>query len=124
MHKCARFFAMVTVGTVVMFGVSGDACLHAAHVRPARVNRGIVVASALVFVAALWLVRSQRTVDDESWMKAMIPRHPIAILTSARAQLRDSRVRELADQIIETQRREIARMEDLLRELQNRTAAN
>ena len=50
-------------------------------------------------------------------MRAMIPHHSIAILTSERAQLRDPRVRALADGIIETQRREIAEMKGYLRDL-------
>jgi len=41
-------------------------------------------------------------------MKAMIPHHSIAILTSERAGISDPRVRELADAIIEAQRNEIA----------------
>lgn len=42
-------------------------------------NVGIVVGSILVFAVSLWLVRSQTTVDQVSWMKAMIPHHSIAI---------------------------------------------
>lgn len=38
---------------------------------------------------------------------AMIPHHSIAILTSERAHISDPRVRDLADGIIEAQRREI-----------------
>src|SRR3546814_4579039 len=59
----------------------------------------------------LWLVRSQSTVGDIAWMKAMIPHHSIAILTSDRARISDPRVRTLADEIIEAQRREIGEME-------------
>ncbi len=81
------------------------------------VNIGIFIGSAAVFALALWLVRSQRTVDDVSWMKAMIPHHSIAILTSEHAQISDPRVQKLADQIIESQRREIEEMKELLREL-------
>lgn len=83
-----------------------------------RLNRAIFVGSALVFAGALWLVRSQTTVDDVSYMKAMIPHHSIAILTSERARITDPRVRELADQIIEAQRREIAEMKALIRDLE------
>jgi uncharacterized protein (DUF305 family) len=50
-------------------------------------------------------------------MKAMIPHHSIAILTSERAEISDPRVRELADEIIESQRREIAEMKALIQEL-------
>lgn len=79
-----------------------------------KINIGIYAGSALVFFLALWLVRSQETVHDESWMSAMIPHHSIAILTSERANISDVRVRELADSIIEAQRREIAEMKWLL----------
>lgn len=79
-----------------------------------RANAGIAIASVLVFAGALWLVRSQTTVDDVSYMKAMIPHHSIAILTSERARIRDPRVRKLADAIIATQRREIAEMKALI----------
>jgi len=69
---------------------------------------------------SLWLVRSQATVDQVSWMKAMIPHHSIAILTSERADIQDPRVRELADSIIEAQRREIDEMKALIKDLQAR----
>jgi hypothetical protein len=70
-----------------------------------------------LFVTGLWLVRSQATVDDVDYMRAMIPHHSIAILTSTRAQIVDPRVRKLADEIIEAQKREIAEMEQLIADL-------
>ena len=85
-----------------------------------RANMAIVGGSVVLFVTALWLVRSQTTVDDVSYMRAMIPHHSIAILTSERAQITDPRVRKLADEIIEAQRREIAEMKALIDELEGR----
>ena len=85
-----------------------------------RVNLGIFLGSGAVFALALWLVRSQTTVQDVSYMKAMIPHHSIAILTSSRARISDPRVRELADSIIESQRREIAEMKSLIHELEGK----
>lgn len=78
----------------------------------------IIAVSALVFSVSLWLVRSQTTVDDVSWMKAMIPHHSIAILTSERAEIEDPRVKELAEGIIEAQRREIEEMKQLIKDLE------
>ena len=78
------------------------------------VNMAIVAGSVVVFACALWLVRSQTTVQDESYMRAMIPHHSIAILTSSRAEIDDVRVRELADEIIAAQKREIEEMNWLL----------
>lgn len=89
-----------------------------------RANLAISLGSALVFGGSLWLVRSQVTVDDVSWMKAMIPHHSIAILTSERAQLSDPEVRQLADQIIESQRREIAEMKALIHRLEEQKQAD
>jgi hypothetical protein len=85
-----------------------------------RLNWTIVVASVIVFATSLWLVRSQRTVDDVAYMKGMIPHHSIAILTSERARLSDPRVRTLADEIIRAQRDEIRRMKSLIEDLENR----
>ena len=90
-----------------------------------RINIAIVVAAIALFVGALWLVRSQETVYDVAYMKAMIPHHSIAILTSRRAHIRDPRVRKLADQIIESQVREIKEMKQLIADLeQNPVAAD
>ena len=85
-----------------------------------KINAVIIFVSVATFVLALWLVRSQETVDDVSWMKAMIPHHSIAILTSERAHITDPRVRKLADSIIEAQREEIAEMKVLIKDLENR----
>ncbi|OHE85525.1 MAG: DUF305 domain-containing protein [Lysobacterales bacterium RIFOXYD1_FULL_69_11] len=82
-------------------------------------NAAIFVSAAVVLAGSLYMVRSQATVSDVSWMKAMIPHHSIAILTSERATLRDPRVRELAGEIIEAQRREIDEMKALIEDLES-----
>ena len=89
------------------------------HMHKSRsANLTIYLASAVIFVASLWLVRSQTTVGQVSWMKAMSPHHSIAILTSERAQIDDPRVRDLADRIIEAQLEEIAEMQAYIAELE------
>ena len=82
-----------------------------------RINAVIFGLSAAAFAGSLWLVRSQATVDDVDYMSAMVPHHSIAIMTSERAHISDPRVRELADEIIKAQRREIAEMKLLLKDL-------
>jgi hypothetical protein len=82
-----------------------------------RANIAILAASLVAFAGSLWLVRSQQTVGDVSYMEAMIPHHSIAILTSTRAHIRDPRVRKLADGIIEAQVREIGDMKQLIADL-------
>ena len=79
-----------------------------------RTNIGIFVLAIALGAGSLWLVRSQTTVQDASWMRAMIPHHSIAILTSERAEIDDARVCDLAVSIIEAQQREIAEMKWLI----------
>jgi uncharacterized protein (DUF305 family) len=81
-------------------------------------NAAIFVGSAVIFAGALYLVRSQQTVDDVDFMKAMIPHHSIAVMTSERAHIEDPRVRELAKSIITAQRREIAEMRYLIADIE------
>jgi uncharacterized protein (DUF305 family) len=143
----ARFAAMIATSTVVMYGLMylntyeldhlffSETRVYMALVMGAtmavimllfmwsmhenqKANVGILVGGVLVFGVCLWLVRSQATVEDVSWMKAMIPHHSIAILTSERANISDSRVRKLADQIIESQRKEIDEMKALIKDLE------
>jgi Na+/proline symporter len=147
MNPYARFGAMIATSTVVMFFLMylNTYAFDHAHFSETRLymailmgatmaiimlsfmwkmysNRGaniaILLGSLVVFGLALWLVRSQATVDQVSYMRAMIPHHSIAILTSERAEITDPRVRDLADAIIETQRKEIAEMKALIEELE------
>ena len=142
-----RFAAMIAASTVIMFGLMYLNTYALGHVwfsqtrmwmallmgavmavvmlcfmwpmyRGVKIKLGILTGAVLVFALSLFLVRSQETVDDVSWMKAMIPHHSIAIMTSERAHIRDPRVRELADSIIEAQEREIAEMEALISDLE------
>ena len=78
----------------------------------------VMIGAVLGFALFLFLARSQTTVNDQAYMKAMIPHHSIAVLTSRRAQITDPRVRELADAIIEAQVKEIAQMEMLLEDIE------
>jgi Na+/melibiose symporter-like transporter len=83
-------------------------------------NIAILLGSAILFVGALGLVRAQSPiVGDVLWMKAMIPHHSIAILTSKRADIKDPEVRKLADDIIEAQEKEIAEMKLMIKRLES-----
>ncbi len=82
-----------------------------------KTNAAIFIGSALMILLSVWLVRSQITVDGVDYMEGMIPHHSIAILTSENAGIEDLRVRELADEIIEAQVREIKEMEWLIEDI-------
>lgn len=138
-----RFGAMILTSMLVMFGVMYLNTYQISHVEwsetrlymtflmgatmavvmlsfmwgmynNTRINLAIYAGSIIVFLIALFLVRSQTLVGDTSYMRAMIPHHSIAILTSERAEIEDVRVRELADKIILAQRREIEEMNWLI----------
>lgn len=82
------------------------------------INTAIFVGAVIVFGVSLWLVRSQVTVGDVSYMRAMIPHHSIAIMTSSRANIEDARVRKLADEIIYAQDKEIAEMRYMISQIE------
>lgn len=85
-----------------------------------KANWTVLGAAAVLFLAGLGLARSQATIGDVAYMEAMIPHHSIAILTSTRAKIEDPRVRKLADEITEAQRREISEMKALIADLEQR----
>lgn len=142
-----RFFAMIATSTVAMYGLMYLNTYALDHVfysqtrmwmaiymgavmaivmltfmlgmySNKKVNIAIFTGAAVTFALSLWLVRSQETVDDLSWMRAMIPHHSIAVLTSERADISDPRVRALADAIIEAQVSEIAEMKRYIADIE------
>lgn len=144
--KYSRFFAMIVTSTIVMLGLMylntwaldhvffSETRLYMALYMGAvmaiimlafmlgmysnrKANIAIFAGAAVLFATSLYLVRSQDTIDDVAWMKAMIPHHSIAILTSTRANISDPRVRKLADDIIEAQKKEIEEMKALIVDL-------
>jgi|TARA_R110000744_G_scaffold277312_2_gene389702 uncharacterized protein (DUF305 family) len=83
-------------------------------------NIAILVGSLVLFISALGLVRVQKPIiGDILWMKAMIPHHSIAILTSERADIQDPEVKKLADDIIKAQQKEIEEMKAMIKRLEN-----
>ena len=105
-----RFAAMIATSTLVMFGLMYLNTYVLDHVffsetrlwmallmgavmalimlgfmwsmyKNVRWNIIIAVAAVAVSGLSLWLARSQSTVGDVAYMKAMIPHHSIAILT-------------------------------------------
>lgn len=82
-------------------------------------NISLLLGSLILFVTAFGLVRAQSPViGDILYMKAMIPHHSIAILTSERAAIKDPEVRKLADEIIQAQKQEIAEMKEHIKRLE------
>jgi magnesium-transporting ATPase (P-type) len=80
-------------------------------------NIAIIGLGIVLITGGIGLVRSQVTVTGVDYMEGMIPHHSIAILTSERAQIKDVRVRKLANEIIKAQRREIMEMQWLINDI-------
>ena len=145
--KWTTFFAMIATSIVTMFVLKYSNIYEADHAffSQTRMWMALMMGMAMIvimlgfmwgmyktfmtkvlvmfgaiagFFLFLFLARSQATVEDEAWMKAMIPHHSIAVLTSRRAEISDPRVRELADAIIEAQVKEIAEMKLLLADIE------
>jgi len=109
-----RFFMTLLMGATMAIIMLGF--MLSMYKNP-KINAGIVAGSIVLFGLGTFLVRSQVTVDDQSWMRAMIPHHSIAILTSENAGIEDVRVCELAKEIIEAQKREIDEMKWLINDI-------
>ena len=83
-------------------------------------NSIVLAGSFVLFVTALGLVRAQSPIiGDVLWMKAMIPHHSIAILTSGRADIKDPEVKKLAEDIIKAQKKEIEEMKLMIKRLED-----
>lgn len=83
-----------------------------------KMNVAIIITSLVIFVVTLIALRTQVPVSDIQYMKAMIPHHSSAIMTSKNAAISDTEVKKLSEQIIRSQEKEIAEMEALIKKLE------
>lgn len=142
-----RFFAMVAASTAVMFPLmyqlvySPDHATFALTRLVSSVVMGcvmsvvmlafmwkmyagttaklaVLVGSIVLGVGVLAVNRQQTLIGDVDFMESMIPHHSIAINNARKADLRDPRVRELADSIIRAQVKEIAEMKLLVEDIE------
>lgn len=85
-----------------------------------KINYGILVTATFVFFATLYLLRTQTPINDVQWMKAMIPHHSSAIMTSSNAHFEDEEVKKLAKDIIVAQEKEIQQMKEMIQRLEKK----
>ena len=138
-----RFAAMIVTSVIIMFGLMYQLVYSTDHVtfslnrliaslvmgcvmsivmlgfmwsmyEGTKIKVAVVVVAGLLTAALLAANRGQVFIEDTRFMQAMIPHHSIAVNNARRAEISDPRVRKLADQIIESQVREIAEMKLLL----------
>ncbi|WDF45326.1 DUF305 domain-containing protein [Chryseobacterium sp. KACC 21268] len=82
-----------------------------------KLNLVIILVSISIFTFAITSLRSQAFISDVQYMKAMIPHHSSAIMTSKNANIKDPELRKLSDSIIKSQEREINQMKSILKRL-------
>lgn len=83
-----------------------------------KLNVVIITGSIIVFSLSLYGLREQVPIKDVQYMKAMIPHHSSAIMVSQKATFEDPETAELAKQIIESQKKEIAQMKEIIERLE------
>lgn len=85
-----------------------------------KVNLVIIVFAATTFLGTLFLLRTQTFVGDVQYMKAMIPHHSSAIMTSSNVDFKDPEAKKLAEDIIAAQEREIKQMNEMIIRLESK----
>lgn len=80
-------------------------------------NRIIYISAVVIFALSFWMLRSQIAVTDAQYMRAMIPHHSSAIMTSRDADLKDPQLKKLSLSIISSQEKEIKQMKAILERL-------
>lgn len=122
-YELGHVFFSVTRLYMTLIGVGGMSIVMFLFMRgmytSKRKNSMIVGLSLLIMGVGTFLVRTQKPIGDIAWMKAMIPHHSIAILTSERANIKDPEVKKLSRDIIEAQRKEIEEMKKMIERLKS-----
>jgi len=108
MNRLVSSFVMGTVMTLIMLGFMWK------MYKGMATKVAVAVAALVLGIILLTINRDQTLIGDEDFMKSMIPHHSIAINNARKSDIRDPRVKRLADEIIESQVREIAEMKWLL----------
>ncbi|NHE57931.1 DUF305 domain-containing protein [Cyclobacterium plantarum] len=122
-YELSHVFFSWTRMYMTLIGIGGMSIIMFLFMRKMYANKkknvAVILGSILLMASATFLVRQQIPIEDVKWMRAMIPHHSIAILTSKRADLKDPEVKKLADEIIKAQEREIAEMKAMINRLEN-----
>ncbi|HEX6059613.1 MAG TPA: DUF305 domain-containing protein [Gemmatimonadaceae bacterium] len=111
LNRLLASLVMGCVMTVVMLGFMWS-MYHGT-----RAKIVVLIVATLVGGTLLFMNRAQAVIGDVAFMKSMIPHHSIAVNNARKAGISDPRVRRLADQIIESQIREIAEMKLLIEDI-------
>jgi uncharacterized protein (DUF305 family) len=83
--------------------------------RAIRIIMGLSVVVLIVFFA---FIRLQTGINDQEFLRSMIPHHAGAVLMCQQAPVQDSEIQELCDNIISSQQSEIEQMKVILDRLE------
>lgn len=84
-----------------------------------KANVAMLVVFALLAVGSFTATRTQAAIDDQQFIKSMIPHHSGAILMCREASLTDPELTALCEDITTGQRSEIEQMEQIQERLNN-----
>lgn len=79
-----------------------------------RVNLAVAAVAAVVFTASFFAMRTQAAVGDEQFLRSMIPHHSGAVLMCEQSVIKDPEITALCERIVESQKKEIAQMQEIL----------
>jgi hypothetical protein len=111
MNRLVSSLAMGSVMALIMLGFMWK------MIEGVVIKAAVLVGAVVVGIGILAINRGQTLIGDEAFMKSMIPHHSIAINNARKSDIRDPRVRRLANQIIESQVEEITEMQWLLEDI-------
>lgn len=102
---------MVLIELAVMWGMY-----------PNRPTNLVIAAVSLALFIGFWFgIRQQTAVQDEQFVKSMIPHHAGAILMCEEASITDPELKDLCGQIIASQRAEIGQLKTILLRLESQS---
>ena len=81
-----------------------------------RINIIIFSIGIILTILSTFIIRSQVFVDDNQWLRRMISHHSTALTTSHKIKnkTQNPKLKQLAEDIIDTQEKEISQMKQLL----------
>ena len=77
-------------------------------------NVAIVILGVVALIGFFLAIRQQVAIGDTQFLRSMIPHHSGAILMCEKATIRDVELQKLCQQIIDSQKAEIAQMKSML----------
>tara|TARA_B100000745_G_C20121901_1_gene384139 strand:- start:123 stop:566 length:444 start_codon:yes stop_codon:yes gene_type:complete len=81
-----------------------------------KMNKIIFSIGIILTILTTFIIRSQIFVDDNQWLRRMISHHSTALTTSHKIKnkTQNPKLKQLAEDIIDTQEKEISQMKQLL----------